>query len=194
MTDPSRNTPVTAEQMFARQALRAELVPDWVEALQLNPGARVLDVGSGPGFVSFILADRVGPSGLVYAVDRSADFLAYLAARQDERGIDHIRPIVADAATFDLTDLPMDSALIAMVLHHTADPAGILRNVARFLAPGGRLVIAEFHPEGPCEIGAARERRLSPDTVRAWCDDAGFSTVEVRRQTPEHYMLVAGRL
>ncbi len=185
--------PVTAEQMFARQALRAELVPEWIDALRLKPGDRVLDIGSGPGFVSFILAERVGPSGLVYAVDKSADFLAYLGEMQDQRGIANIRRIVADAATVELTDLPIDAALIAMVLHHTGDPAGILTNAARFLAPGSVVVIGEFHPEGPCEIGVARDRRLSPETIRAWCEDAGLRVIEIRRQTPEHYMLVAER-
>ena len=194
MIERSRSGPVTAEQMFARQALRAELVPGWIDALRLKPGGRVLDVGSGPGFVSFMLADHVGPSGLVYAIDRSADFLDYLAVRQNERKIAHIRPIVADAATFDLADLPMDAALIAMVLHHTGEPAGILRNIARLLAPGSRLVIGEFHPEGPCEVGAARERRLPPETVRAWCEGAGLQTIDERRQTPEHYMMVTERV
>lgn len=66
---------LTWDEVFARQVRRAALVEDWTEALQLQPGARVLDIGAGPGYVSLVLAERVGPDGLVYAVDRSADAL-----------------------------------------------------------------------------------------------------------------------
>src|SRR6516225_10550765 len=59
------------DEVYARQASRAALIPDWLNALQLKPGDRVLEIGAGPGFVSFALADRVGPTGVVYALDRS---------------------------------------------------------------------------------------------------------------------------
>ena len=78
------------DQVYARQALRAELLGEWMEALRLKPGDRVLEIGAGPGYVSFALADRVGPSGIVYAVDRSAEALAYLERVQKERGVGQI--------------------------------------------------------------------------------------------------------
>ena len=87
------------DEVYARQANRAALIPDWLNALRLKPGDRVLEIGAGPGFVSFALADRVGPTGVVYALDRSAEALAHLERRQRERGIRHIQRIVADAAT-----------------------------------------------------------------------------------------------
>ncbi|HTP81391.1 MAG TPA: methyltransferase domain-containing protein, partial [Alphaproteobacteria bacterium] len=122
---------VSWEQVYARQALRAELVPGWIDALRLEPGGRVLEIGAGPGFVSFALAERVGAEGLVYALDRSSAALEYLERLKAERGIAHIRTIVADAATWDGAGCQADSALVTMVLHHTDDPAGILANVAR---------------------------------------------------------------
>ena len=75
------------EQVFARQAQRADLIDAWIDALGLAAGDRVLDVGAGPGFVSLALAERVGPRGTVYALDRSADALAHLARLQAARGI-----------------------------------------------------------------------------------------------------------
>jgi ubiquinone/menaquinone biosynthesis C-methylase UbiE len=171
--------------------MRADLVPEWMAALDLKPGDRVLEVGCGPGYVSLILADRVGPQGIVYAVDFSTEALAYLERLQNQQGISQIRRLSADAASLDGSDIRPDSALIAMVLHHADDPAGILRNVYRLMPPERPIVVAEFHPEGPCEHGPPREARLAPEQIRAWCEAAGFHVQDCRRQTAEHYMFVA---
>lgn len=184
---------LTWDEVYARQVQRAVLVVDWMDALRLDAGDRVLDVGPGPGFVTFLLAARVGPTGLIYAVDPSAEALAHLRRRQNERGIHNILTVVADAATVDLPGAELDAALIAMVLHHTADPAGILRNVARLTKPAGLVVIAEFHPDGPCQHGPPREHRLTSQQLRSWCDAAGLTTLEQRRQSPEHYMVLVQR-
>jgi ubiquinone/menaquinone biosynthesis C-methylase UbiE len=181
------------DQVYARQALRAELVSAWLDALRLKAGDRVLDVGAGPGYVSLALAERVGPAGMVYALDRSADALAYLERLQTERGIGQIQRIVADAATLEPAGVPAGAALITMVLHHADDPAAILRNIARCVPPDGPVVIGEFHPEGPCSGGPPRDHRLAVEQIRRWCDEAGLAVTGYSRQTPENYMLVARR-
>jgi hypothetical protein len=84
-----------------------------------------------------------------------------------------------------------DSALVTMVLHHADDPAAVLRNVRQLLPLHARVVVAEFHPHGPCEGGPPREHRLAPDEVRAWCEAASFKVPDYRRQSGEHYMLSA---
>jgi len=164
-----------------------------MEALHLQPGACVLDIGAGPGYVSLVLADRVGPDGLVWAVDRSADALAYLERLQCERGVSQIKRIVADATTLDPDRLRPDSALVTMVLHHADDPMGILINVARLLPAAALAVVGEFHPEGQCEVGPPKAERVSPERVRAWCEAAGFVVLSYRRQTQEHYMFTLRR-
>jgi ubiquinone/menaquinone biosynthesis C-methylase UbiE len=184
---------VTWDKVYARQEKRADLAREWLKALRVKPGDRVLDLGSGPGFVSLMIADQVGPEGTVYAVDHAAEALAYLERLQSQRGLLHIRRCVADAATLDLADLRVDSALLAMVLHHTEDPAGILRNMARLLPAGALVVVAEFHPDGPCEVGPPRTSRVRPEQVQVWCETAGFAVVRQERQTPEHYMILIER-
>ena len=181
------------DEVYARQANRAALIPDWLNALRLKPGDRVLEIGAGPGFVSFALADRVGPTGVVYALDQSAEALAHLERRQKERGIRHIERIVADAATVQPDGVQAGSALITMVLHHADDPAEILRNVVQFVPPGGPIVIGEFPPDGPCSVGPPRNHRLAPEKIREWCEKAGLAVVRYQRQSPEHYLVVAQR-
>jgi ubiquinone/menaquinone biosynthesis C-methylase UbiE len=181
------------EEIYARQEKRAELLPDWLEALQVKPGDRVLDIGAGPGYMTLILAARVGPTGRVYAIERSDAALAFLARLQAERGLAQITRIHADAAKLVSAEPPADSALVTLVLHHADDSEAILRNVHRMLRPGALALIGEFHPEGPCKIGAPKDHRLAPDTVQGWCESAGFSVVGYRRQTPEHYRLLIER-
>jgi ubiquinone/menaquinone biosynthesis C-methylase UbiE len=182
---------LTWDEVYARQASRAALIPDWLNALRLKSGDRVLEIGAGPGFVSFALADRVGPAGVVYALDRSAEALAQLERRQNERGIGYIQRITADAATLRPGGVQAGSALITMVLHHADDPAQILRNVIRFVPPGAPVVIGEFHPDGPCTSGPPRNDRLTPEKVQEWCKHAALAVVGYQRQTPEHYFIVA---
>ena len=181
------------DEVFARQAMRAGLMQDWMDALHLKSGDRVLEIGAGPGFVSLALADRVGPTGLVYALDLSLDALAYLERLQTKRGISQIERIAADAATLEPTSIQPSAALITMVLHHADDPARIVKNVARCIPPGAPVVIGEFHPDGPCTSGPPRDHRLTPENVQRWCEEGGLMSVSHRRQTPEHYVIVAQR-
>jgi ubiquinone/menaquinone biosynthesis C-methylase UbiE len=181
------------DEIYARQALRAPLIEGWIAAVRLGPGDRVLEVGSGPGFVSQALAARVGRQGIVYAVEKSAEALAYLERLQREQDLPQIRRVHADAAICEPAERNLKAALVTMVLHHADDPAAILRGAARWLAPGGRMAIGEFDPAGPCEKGPPRGHRLALETVRGWCEDAGLAVLEVRHQTPEHYLVVAER-
>lgn len=180
-------------EIYARQERRAPLIAAWLEAARLRAGDRVLEVGAGPGFTSFALAERVGREGVVYALERSAEALACLERLQAERGLSQIRRVHADAAACEPAERDLAAAFVTMVLHHADDPPGILRSAARWLAPGGRLVVGEFDPGGPCEKGPPREYRIAPAKIRGWCEAAGFAAIEIRSQSPEHYMLVAAR-
>lgn len=176
------------DEIYARQSERAALVREWMDALRIAQGECILEIGSGPGDVSLALSSRVGASGLVYAVDPSAEALRYLERLQSERGITNIERIVADASTLRLPRGDVDAALIALVLHRSNDPAGILLSASRLVRPEGSVLVAEFHPDGPCEHGPPRERRLNPSKVRDWCRAVGLHEHYERRQSPEYYM------
>jgi ubiquinone/menaquinone biosynthesis C-methylase UbiE len=184
---------VTWQQVFARQEKRAPLVAEWLDGLQLKRGDRVLDIGAGPGYISLRAAERVGPEGLVIAVDRSAEALAYLERLQAERGVGHIKRIVADATGMEPPGEPLGGALVTMMLHHADDPAQLLKHVASLLPARARAVVAEFHPDGPCEVGPPRDHRIPPAEAEGWCRAAGLIPITFRRQTEEHYMLVLER-
>lgn len=184
---------LTWDEVFARQRQRDALLPAWMEALRLNAGDHVLDLGAGPGFVSLRLAARVGPTGLVYAVDRAPEAIAYLQELVDRDHITNIRCIVADVLQFSLEEGENDTvsaALLTMMLHHDDEPEALIGHLARLLPTPARAVVAEFHPDGPATSGPPREARIAPEQLQAWLQKAGLRTLDYARQSEEHYMLV----
>lgn len=91
----------TGEDELARLGLQHRLWSDaahaaWLAA-GLAPGQRVLDVGCGPGYAAFDLAQIVGRAGAVLAVDESPGFVAHANEQAARRGLPQLRALVADA-------------------------------------------------------------------------------------------------
>jgi SAM-dependent methyltransferase len=112
-----------------------------IEALELRPGDRVIDVGCGLGDEVRLLADAVGPNGSAIGVDLSRQLLAAARARQGERC--SIRFVEADAHRLPFGDDELDGARIERTLQHVAAPAAVVREIARTVRPGGRVVALE---------------------------------------------------
>lgn len=184
---------LTWQEVLRRQATRTPLMAAWFAAIDLQPGSRVLDFGSGPGFVSLAMAQIVGAAGIVYAIDRAPEALAMLKTLQITHGYTNIARIVADATTLPTLGIDVDCAAMTMVLHHTDDQQAILSSVAAVLPTGASCVVAEFHPDGPCTLGPPQAVRVGPEQIARWGMMAGLDLVATLRQTPEHYMCVLRR-
>jgi ubiquinone/menaquinone biosynthesis C-methylase UbiE len=88
---------------------------------------------------------------------------------------------------------PVQAALVALMLHHVEAPGPVLANLFRLLEPGARVVVAEFHPDGPGEKGPPLAKRLGPTRLQALCDQAGFTMTSYWLQSPEHYVFMLRR-
>ncbi|OBG29692.1 methylase [Mycobacterium sp. 852002-51057_SCH5723018] len=108
----------------------------------LSPGMRVLDVGCGPGDVSFIAARLVGPDGTVLGVDRAADVIQVARSRAADRGLASVR--FETAAIEDIRmDEPVDAVIGRLILMHLPDPVAMLRHLAAQVRAGGRIAFCE---------------------------------------------------
>lgn len=119
-----------------------------VEALEIEPGDRVADLGAGGGYFTFRLADAVGPEGVVYAVDVDPDMTALLRERAADEGYANVR--VVDAAPDDprLPAGAVDLVFTSNTYHHIPDRVAYFARLEEVLAPGGRVAIVELRDEG----------------------------------------------
>ncbi len=109
-----------------------------VSALAVRPGDRVADWGCGTG-LNFPLIEKQGPAEII-GIDASEGMLRSARAR-----LPGARIIKADMTTF-LLEPPVDRALCSYALSLVDDWEETIRNMKRGLAPGGRLVLHDFHP------------------------------------------------
>jgi SAM-dependent methyltransferase len=151
-----------------RLMLQARLYDDYTEhALRLaglRPGMRVLDVGCGPGDVSFVAARLVGPEGTVLGIDAAADIIELARARAIEHDFTSVRfeqTTVGDLAL----DEPVDAVIGRLILMHLPDPVGTLRQLAGLVRPGGVIAFSEFDMTGARGVPDLPLWRAARDTI-----------------------------
>jgi SAM-dependent methyltransferase len=106
-------------------------------------GQRLADIGSGPGFAALDLAEVVGPSGHVFAIERSRRFLDVLEREREQRALSQLSTRLAD---LDLDALPadLDGAWCRWVLAFVKRPRTVVEKIAVSLKPGGVFVAHEY--------------------------------------------------
>jgi ubiquinone/menaquinone biosynthesis C-methylase UbiE len=160
--------------------------------LRLTPDMVLLDVACGSGNYTLAAAAYIGPRGAIHAVDLWAGGIARLREEAARRRLAQVHAAVADVShLIPLRDASVDVALMATVLHDLVEVGtaqGALREVARVLRPGGRLVLVEFDKvDGP--PGPPRAIRLAPEEAAALLAPYGFTAGTPVRVGPHTYLL-----
>jgi arsenite methyltransferase len=118
-----------------------------VERLDIQPGARVADLGAGGGYFTWYLAAAVGPQGKVYAVEIDDTALAIIEKEMKSRGVTNVVPIRAEPGDAKLPE-PVDLVFSCDTYHHMQDRVAYFQSLARYLKPDGKVAILDFHAEG----------------------------------------------
>jgi 2-polyprenyl-3-methyl-5-hydroxy-6-metoxy-1,4-benzoquinol methylase len=187
-----------------RQALNERLLDPgqswflWAGALaSLLPPLEVVDFGCGPGALSVSIAKW---ARRVVAVDQSAEALARAKVHAAEQGVKNITFLCEDLHRLSLKPATRDLVVISQSLHHVEDPEAVLREAARILVPGGRVVVLELMPHDETWVrGRLGHRHLGfePEAMMDWMKQAGFGQLSLEthhrdRQSPFRVYRITG--
>jgi ubiquinone/menaquinone biosynthesis C-methylase UbiE len=154
---------------------------DVISALQLEPGAEVVDLGCGSGYFTLKLSPQVGGKGHVIAEDIRWLPLAFLRVRAFSRRDWNVKITHGQVADPELPTGQVDAVLIVNTFHEFADPQSILMHVRNSLVPGGRLVIVDREPK-PQNIGVTEmgDHEIALARVEDDLTSARFQIVEAQ--------------
>jgi ubiquinone/menaquinone biosynthesis C-methylase UbiE len=177
-----------------------EPVSEWMlDAADLKPGHRVLELAAGAGETGFLAARRIAPGGTLVSTDASEEMVAGARRRAAELGLDNVEFAQMQLEWIDAPAASFDAVLCRWGLMFPLDPEAALREIRRVLKPGGRLAAATWstpqenrwmsatqevlleqgHVEPP-QPGAPNPFRMSdPAALRELAATAGFAEPEV---------------
>jgi ubiquinone/menaquinone biosynthesis C-methylase UbiE len=126
---------------------REEDCATMLQQLGVKPGMTVCDMGCGNGFYTLQLAELVGPTGTVLAVDIQPEMLRLMEARAAEQGLQNIKSLLGTVVDPKLPAGQVDVILCVDVYHEFSHPEQMLAAMRKSLRPTGRLVLVEFRGE-----------------------------------------------
>ena len=144
-----------------------------IAALKIQPGASVADLGSGGGYFTFRLAEAVGPSGKVYAVDIDRDMVDLIAERATKEERSNVEVILARPEDPSLPKAGVDLIFTSNTYHHIEDRVAYFANLRKYLRRNGRVAIIEFDRRGWLE-GLLRHYTPS-EFIKREMEQAGYT-------------------
>lgn len=162
-----------------------------VKELYLKPGDRVADIGAGTGVYTIALAEEVGATGQVYAVDVHRDALHTLAATLERKGIINVEMLWADAEK----QIPIDAySLDAVVLSNTLfqfehhDKA--LSLIAKLIKPEGQILVVDWR-DSFSGIGPHPGHVIQEEQAIKMVESHGFRLLKRLPAGDYHYAFLA---
>ncbi|MBZ5534821.1 MAG: methyltransferase domain-containing protein [Acidobacteriia bacterium] len=160
--------------------------------LPLRSGMRVADIGAGTGYFTLPIAQEIGPSGKVWALDVEPEMLAKLKKKiESAGGFQNVELFEGEATNTRLPPGELDLLLMANLWHELDDPEGALREANRLLRIGGRLAILDWRPDVDRPPGPPLEHRIPPAEVKGFLESNKWSVERTSQVGRYSYFLLA---
>lgn len=162
-----------------------------VEALELEPGSVVADIGTGSGYWVPYLSQTIGPAGKLYAVDIQQEMLAFVERKVNELRLTNVTTVLSHENDTRLEAGSVDLALLVDVYYELRSPRALMSNIRKILKPKGRLAIIDFDAgkESP-GVGPPRRYRVPEQRLVKEVQSVGFELAERHSFLPHQYFLV----
>jgi predicted methyltransferase len=150
-----------------------------LQALRLEPGQLIADVGAGTGFFSLMMAQAVGQDGRVYVIDIAKNFVDATVRRAEQQGLQQVIGVVNDQQSIKLPPGSVDLVFISDTYHHFEYPISTLGSIHQALKPDGELVVIDFKRiPGQSHPWVLDHVRAGEQQVRREIEAAGFTLIE----------------
>lgn len=163
-----------------------------LDALGLKAGESVADVGAGSGYLTWRMAERVGPTGRVYATDIQPEMIAILRTNMAARGLTNVVPVLSTPEDPHLPTNALDLIILVDVYHECEFPYEMARGMTAALKPGGRLVLVEYRGEDQW-VPIKRLHKMTEAQVRREMTLHDLEWVSTGRELPRQHILVFRR-
>lgn len=162
-----------------------------IEALNLQDGQFVADIGAGSGYFTLRLARAVGKKGAVFAVDVDKGMLDYLRQRLAKEHLQNVQVMLVPPHDPLLIDGSLDLVFMCNTYHHLEDREVYLRKLRKALKSDGRVMIVDFYKKNDMPVGPPPQMRLSEETVQQELQNAGLRVTDTLTFLPYQYILIA---
>jgi ubiquinone/menaquinone biosynthesis C-methylase UbiE len=162
-----------------------------IEALAIEPGQTIADLGAGSGYYSLRIAPIVGPRGKVLAVDVQRAMIASIEARARREGVANVETILASADDPHLPPASVDLVFMVDVYHELEYPYEVMRHVREALKPGGRVALVEYRKEDPT-VPIKEVHKMSEQQIIRELTAAGFKHLRTVRTLPLQHVVLFG--
>ena len=167
-----------------------------LEKLELKEGMIVADVGAGRGNFSIKMARIVGPEGHVYANEIDEDKIRRIKSRIEEQEIENITVIHGEEEDAVLP-VKVDFMVLKYVYHHLDSPDNFMKNLRKYLNPGGRLAVIAVDINFVSPERANKEDRdpclSDPEKTKKAIEKSGFQfekREDVKTSKEVEYILI----
>jgi len=162
---------------------------DVMGALGLRPGEVIADIGAGSGYFTFRLADHVGHTGKIYAVDVSPNMILHINRRIRESKATNVVSILADPDDPLLPDASVNRFFFSNSWHHIENQTKYLSLMKKMLKPGGEIIIIDFHKK-ELPVGPSMEMKIAREDLIKQMESNGFRLTREHTSLPYQYFLV----
>ncbi|HEY7061041.1 MAG TPA: methyltransferase domain-containing protein [Chloroflexota bacterium] len=191
MSEPTRQlkeyvhgtSPTERDRLIRQAAVLAPEASVLLDQLGIQPGWHVIDVGCGPVGILDLLAERVGPEGVVVGVEPQPHLLQVARSVLAERQLSHVQLVAGDTGTHGLPQETFDLAHARLLLVVVPNPVEVLAQIVALVRPGGMVAVQEVdHISWCCEPPHPAWDRLLVAWRAQYCE--GGRDVYIGRRLP----------